>query len=130
MTLAGGLFLFGPTMGIVGVAVAVNLALLVGLSLMIRSAKQYVDFSLIRLFAVPSLGLVTGIGLTCILASLSWFTLETWQTGLVKAVVFSTLYCGLVGGLEYRKLLEMAGHLKKHSRQWTRKQTSKPDGEV
>ena len=130
LALAGGLLLFGPTMGIVGVAVAVNLALVVGLSVMIRSARPYVDFSLIRLLGVPSLGLLTGIGLTWILASLSWFTLETWQTGLVKAVVFSTSYCGLVGALEYRKLLEMAGYLKKHCRRWPQKQASKQDGEV
>jgi PST family polysaccharide transporter len=111
LMLTGTILVLGPTMGIAGVAVAVDLGLLVGLSVMVRSAREYIDFSLMQLLWVPTLGLLIGIGITLMLESQLLPTLEAWQIGLIKSGVFSTLYCGLLAGLEYRKLLEIATYL-------------------
>ncbi|HUV12585.1 MAG TPA: hypothetical protein VMY18_03015, partial [Acidobacteriota bacterium] len=55
--------------------------------------------------------LITGIGLTLILTAVPWFAVRTWQTGVIKAMVFSTLYCGLLVGLEHKKLSKSATQL-------------------
>jgi PST family polysaccharide transporter len=130
LALAGSLFVLGPVMDIVGVAISVNLALLLGLSVMIRRAREYIDFSLMRLLGIPTVGLSTGIGLILLLTSRSWFTLESWQTGLVKAAAFSIFYCGLLGGLEYRKLLSMARYFTQYGRLQRREQSRNRSGKV
>ncbi len=50
-------FLLGRKFGINGVAVAADLMLLIGLALLFWQARRFVDFSLWRMFLVPSLGL-------------------------------------------------------------------------
>jgi O-antigen/teichoic acid export membrane protein len=88
-----GLFTLGPLLGIDGVAIAVNIMLVVGMIILLQKARQYVDFRLRRMFAVPLLALCVGIGVTYLIVSnLTGIDSYLW-IGVVKLLSFSLFYC-------------------------------------
>jgi O-antigen/teichoic acid export membrane protein len=105
--LAVGLFSLGPLFDIAGVAVAVDLMLIVGIGLMLWWARSRVDYSLRRMLVAPgaalTAGLLLALGVSAPLASDS----SPWLTGLVKVAVFSLVYGAALTALEGRELLEM-----------------------
>ena len=112
VVLVGGLFLIGRTLGIAGVALAVDLMLMVGMGILFWQAKTFVDFSIPRLFAVPSIalafGLLTGQG-AIILFDITHTDL---LTGFVKGVGFGAVYVVSLFALERRDLVRAARKLK------------------
>jgi O-antigen/teichoic acid export membrane protein len=102
MVLLGGLLLLGRPFGIAGVALAVNVMLIVGIVLLFWQARAYVDLSLWRLFGAPSLALACGLGLGSGAAAV--LPIGTWDlwAGLTKALVFAGGY-GLVSWAFERK---------------------------
>lgn len=74
--LGGGLFVLGPRYGIVGVALAVDLMLFVGIGLLLRDSRTVVDFSPARLFGPPVLALATGM---LAVAGLDWAAGAAWN---------------------------------------------------
>jgi O-antigen/teichoic acid export membrane protein len=95
-----GLFTLGPALGIAGVALAVNLMLLVGIALLLWQARTHVDFSIRRLFAVPMLALVLGMAAAHAAITIPGILGSDWRTGAVKTVVFCALYAGIMLLLE------------------------------
>jgi O-antigen/teichoic acid export membrane protein len=88
--------------GINGVALAADLMLVVGLSLLFRKAGQHVDFSPRRMFLVPILAL--GIGSTATLGFAAHVALPNdWVSLLTKATVVTLVYLGLSLTLEWRE---------------------------
>lgn len=113
-TLVVGLFLLGPPFGISGVALAVDLMLVVGIALLLWQAREYVDLSVTRLFAVPALALGVGLAGTYVALQLAAIPGPSWWTGLIKAAAFSAGYGLVLFALEYRQLLDMAGFLSRN----------------
>jgi lipopolysaccharide exporter len=104
--LIAGLFLLGPLLGISGVALAVNLMLIIGIAMLLWQARTYVDISLVRLFAVPGLALALGLALSYAAVELSGLVGPSWWTGVIKALTFSVVY-GLVSlALERQQVTE------------------------
>ncbi|HLV36402.1 MAG TPA: oligosaccharide flippase family protein [Spirillospora sp.] len=87
-----GLFALGPLLGIAGVALAVNLMLAVGIALLLRYARVYVQFSLKQFFAVPLLAV--GLGLAAGSLALVWLEmpLPVWVSAGLKFTVFTISY--------------------------------------
>jgi O-antigen/teichoic acid export membrane protein len=85
------LYLLGFRWGIAGVALAVDLMLLAGLGYLFWFARFEVDFSVWRLFAVPSLGIVTGLFLGWVSGQLLG-DVSPWLSGFTKGVVFVAVY--------------------------------------
>jgi len=108
-----GLVTLGPRFNIVGVALAVNAMLIVGISLLLWQVREYVDYSLPKLFGIPSLGL--GLGLACTYLALQWpnATSSDWHTGAIKTVVFTLAYSVTLGLLERRNLKLLWATLRK-----------------
>jgi hypothetical protein len=102
-----GLYLLGPRLGITGVAVAVDLMLVVGIILLLRMARQYADFSVRRLFLVPALALALALLLGLGTTQLPGLVGNDWMLGLVKASVFSVVYGGLWLALERSEAVTM-----------------------
>lgn len=106
LTLLGGLFLLGPRWNIEGVAMAVNLMLLVGTGILLWKAHEEVDFSAIRLFGPPLIAMGGG-------ASAAWISLQWagtgmwWWTGGVKFVSFTSIYVLILLMFEYQDLSKM-----------------------
>jgi O-antigen/teichoic acid export membrane protein len=95
-----GLVTLGPAFGITGVAVAVDLMLVVGILLLLMEARRFVDFSWFRLFAVPTLALAVGLLSGRLAIMLPGVLQSDWSSGGVKMAAFLVLYVGILLGLE------------------------------
>ncbi len=105
--MVAGLFSLGIPFGITGVALAVDLMLVVGIAVLLWQARAYVDFSVTRLFAAPLAALVAGLSLALLVVSIPGLGGSDWRTGLVKASAFTVTYGIFLLLLERRYLLEM-----------------------
>jgi O-antigen/teichoic acid export membrane protein len=92
VVLTAGLFLLGPPLGITGVALAVDIMLVVGIVILLLRARRYVDFSLVRLFVAPGLALLVGLLLARAAITLPGVLGSDWRTAFVKLAVFSTTF--------------------------------------
>jgi O-antigen/teichoic acid export membrane protein len=95
-----GLWVLGPLFGIEGVAVAVDIMLVVGIGLLLWQAREHVQFSLVRMFTAPTMALILGMiaGRAAIL--IPGILGSPWRTGSVKAIVFLVSYAGVLLLLE------------------------------
>lgn len=113
LVMVAGLFLLGGRWNIEGVALAVNLMLVVGIVSLLLKAKRHVNFSLKRLFAAPVLALISasviGYGVSSWLASADASNLLSggWQTGFVKTFIYFILYGGILWTIEAHELREL-----------------------
>jgi len=87
-----GLFAVGPSRGIVGVAIVVDVMLVVGIGILLWQARSFVDFSLVKLFGVPTVALLAGGILSVYVSRNIEFIASDWQSGLLKSVIFLCTY--------------------------------------
>ena len=110
IVLIAGLFAFGPSLGIEGVAIIMNLVLLTGLIPLLHAAREHVDLSIWRLFAAPalaiSMGMTAALGATY-LVCLSSICPNDWITGFTKSVAFSLVFGSVIWLLEGREVMEL-----------------------
>lgn len=102
------LWLLGSRYGITGVALAVNVMLVIGMTLLFWQARRYVDLSIWNLFAAPTVAL--GAGLWLGREAIEFLPLELrsdWNTAATKIGVFVVAYALLLLVLEYRRLREL-----------------------
>ena len=96
-----GLFALGTRYGIAGVALAVDAMVVVGIVVLLWQARQYVDYSVRRLFLAPALalaaGLAAGLGAMALLGSL--FPSSLW-TATIKTAAFLLAYAAVLFVLE------------------------------
>lgn len=109
--MAAGLVTLGPWLGIAGVALAVDLMLMVGILILLWQARAYVDFSLRHLFLVPTIALVLGIAAARVAISIPGVPRSDWWMGLLKGGVFALSYGAILVALERRQLSEMFPYL-------------------
>jgi len=101
-----GLFTLGTYFHIAGVAVAVNVMLVVGISVLLRQAKTYVDFSALKLFFFP--GVAFGAAAGAVYAVLYFFKIsEVWHIVSIKISVFGGAYFGVLIISECRQMKDM-----------------------
>jgi O-antigen/teichoic acid export membrane protein len=107
LVLLGGLYFLGSPLGITGVALAVDLMLVVGIVILLWQARPFVDFSPIRLFFGPGLALTVGLIAASVAGGRPEIADVDWQTGLAKFVVFSSIYGVILLALERRQFSEI-----------------------
>jgi O-antigen/teichoic acid export membrane protein len=110
--LIAGLAALGPRLGISGVALAVDAMLIVGMVILFWQARAYVDYSLGRLFLVPGLAMLSGIGLALAAVAAPSLQVSDWLTGTIKAAVFSSIYLGIVLLMERHEIPRYLGLLR------------------
>jgi O-antigen/teichoic acid export membrane protein len=97
-----GMVTLGPVWGIAGIALAVTMMLLVGISLLMWQAQAYVDFSGRQLFGAPLLTFVVAFLGTDMLLH-QWHSAGVSLAGLIlKFLTFTGLYVGCLAILEYQ----------------------------
>jgi O-antigen/teichoic acid export membrane protein len=94
VTIALGLPKF-PARRIDGIAIAADVMLLLGIVLILRAVRHYVDFSPRRLFGWPLVSLVPAFGVSFYLERV-WAFSSDWLSMLVKAGLFTFIYMGLL----------------------------------
>jgi O-antigen/teichoic acid export membrane protein len=102
--LVAGLFGLGLWLDIAGVALAVDLMLVVGIALLLWQSRRHVQFSARRLFAGPAAGLAAGLAAGWLVARLPGLAQPTWQSGLLKGLAFTLLFGGTLLLLERKEL--------------------------
>jgi O-antigen/teichoic acid export membrane protein len=115
-----GLFTLGFRYQIAGVALAVDLMLLVGIVLLLFFVNPYVDFSLPRLFLVPVISLIVGIGMSWLVSVVWSFQSSDWLSLIVKSLVFTIGYLGVLLSLEGRLLYQSINELVNLAELWVR----------
>lgn len=113
--MVAGLALLVPRLGITGVALAVNLMLVVGIVVLLWQARAYVDFSMSALFGAPGLALVVGMALGHLIINLPGVLGSDWRTAGAKLGAFAIVYCGILMALERKDLpiiLKVVGRLR------------------
>jgi O-antigen/teichoic acid export membrane protein len=95
-----GLFTLGPQWGIEGVAIAVNIMLIIGIILLLWQVREFVDFSIRRMFLVPTIALAVGMIAARAAIILPEILGSPWRTAIVKSLVFCLLYSMIVFILE------------------------------
>lgn len=109
LVLVAGLIGLGLNWGITGVAVAVDIMLLVGIGLFLWHARAYVDFSVRRLFQAPLIALtVAGVSVFLALDFLPG-NVSYWHSAAVKLMAFAPVYIALLLALEWSEMKNMAG---------------------
>jgi O-antigen/teichoic acid export membrane protein len=119
-----GLIILGSAFDIIGVALAVDLMLVVGMILFLWRARAYVDFSLHKIFGGPTISLITALILSQIVIHLIPVTGD-WLTAILKGIVFVTIYSGIllfIERKEARKICQFA-----FQRYTARRNKLKPD---
>lgn len=109
-----GLFALGGPFGLAGVAAAVNVMLAVGLTSLFLQARNFVDFSLTKLFLAPTAALVVAAVAARAAIALPGVSGADWRTAAVKIAVFGTLYIGVLLAVERDQLTAAARDLTKH----------------
>jgi O-antigen/teichoic acid export membrane protein len=99
-----GLFLLGNLFDIAGVAIAVNLMMFVGIGLLLTYIKDFVDFSLRRLFLIPTLSLLIALGISFFFEINIISFSSDWLRILIDTVIFSSIYFLVLFSFE-RKVL-------------------------
>ncbi len=102
-----GLYFLGPTWGIEGVAIAVNLMLFVGIGILFRQVRDYVDISLKKLFLIPLIALLTALIITGVVYSSYRSEIGLWAGLLLKAGVFTVIYSLILLCLEPKEILRL-----------------------
>lgn len=111
-----GLFVMGSLLGITGIALAMDLMLFVGMAILLRQARSYVDYSLRSLFGAPSLALLLALVLAYFASTAPMVDSSDWATLITKTVVFAAVYGIVMVSLERQQLRENLSSLVSHFR--------------
>ena len=106
-----GLFGLGSMAGIAGIALAVDLMLVAGITLSFLWARSYVDFSLKQLFLIPTAALVIAMLMARLSITLPGILGSDWRTGILKSVVFMVIYAGILLFFERAQIDKMRTYL-------------------
>ncbi|MCA9933453.1 MAG: oligosaccharide flippase family protein [Anaerolineales bacterium] len=113
IVLVGGLFFLGNRWDITGVALAVDLMLVVGIAILLQQAKKFVDYKIVKLFLVPSLALVTALVVALGSSHLFDFSDLSWNTAVAKTIAFLTVYIGILLVGERQQMVQTISFLRK-----------------
>jgi len=102
-----GLFSLGSSQGIIGVAIAVDIMIIVGVGILFWQAREYVDFSLWKLFVAPGVSLTLGMSIAQKIVTIPRVSGSLWQIGAMKVVIFSVIYSVMLLILERHQLFKM-----------------------
>lgn len=102
--MVGGLFLLGNLYNIEGVALAVDLMMVVGIILILLNAKQFVDFSISKLFKIPFIALIIGMIVGFVFDLLYASNYSDIISGIIKIIGFSAIYFGLLILLDRKEM--------------------------
>ncbi|MDX1688506.1 MAG: oligosaccharide flippase family protein [Candidatus Promineifilaceae bacterium] len=108
IVLVAGLFVLGPAFDIAGVALAVDLMLIVGIAYLLWHAREYVDFSFRRLFIAPTIALLPALFAGYAASLHPAVAGSDWYTGAAKAITFTLLYGIILLLLEYKDLVDIS----------------------
>ncbi len=100
-----GLYILGPRLQISGVAISVDLMIIVGTIILLLYTRDHVDVSYMKLFAVPIISIIAGLSLAYIVNFIPEHIKSDWVLGAAKTVLFLGGYLGVLFVFERRELI-------------------------
>jgi O-antigen/teichoic acid export membrane protein len=113
VVMVAGMYVLGNLMGIEGVALAVDIMMLVGIILILVRAKEYVDYSLKKFFLTPFIAMTVSLALGFAVDQLISPYLNDILSGLLEIVLFSSVFLGIYYLLDKEDLRKYIRMLKK-----------------
>lgn len=107
LVMVGGLFGLGFALDIAGVALAVDLMLLVGMGLLFYLVRPYVDVSFRGLFLAPAVGLFIGSAFSWASEYFASSAGSDWLLLVLKTLGFGLGYAGVLALAEWRLLRQL-----------------------
>ncbi len=92
----GGMYLLGQGLGIAGVALAVDVMLVLGITLVLWLAKKYVDISIKDMMLAPMIGVAAGLGLALGVEALLPKVNALLLSALIDTALFSIGYAAVL----------------------------------
>ncbi len=114
VVMIAGMYLMGNGMGIAGVALAVDVMLVLGIGIVLHLARKYVDFSLKDLFLTPLLAVAVGMGLTLGVEALLPKIVSPVLSAAVDFALFSVSYGVILLLFDRQNMKDMAFLLNKY----------------
>ena len=108
-----GLFALGFSLGIAGVALVVDVMLVVGIAFLLWRTKQHVDYSLPSLLLVPTAALIAGLVIANAVIGLV-APESLWVSGAIKSLCFCGIYTIVLFVFEREKFVQIYQLLKKY----------------
>jgi PST family polysaccharide transporter len=102
-----GLFILGPLWDIAGVAIAVDIMVVLGIGLLLQQARKYVDLSVTKLFLAPLVALAAGLLIARGSLLIPGVLGSDWRTAGVKIVLFVSTYTGILALSEFGEIRTM-----------------------
>ncbi len=102
-----GLYTLGWQLNIEGVALALDVMIIVGIGLLLILVKPYVDFSARRLFVIPLIALVSGISLCLLMLNYFASTIFDWMIASLLSVCFVIVYSSVLYLFERKTIFKM-----------------------
>ena len=110
--LIAGMYGLGTVYGVEGVAIAVNIALVIGLFLLFKILHQYVDYSIKRIITSPCVALLAA-SLAGFLAQLGISNANESIALVLKGFVFALVYIVIIMVMDRERILSVANLLLK-----------------
>jgi O-antigen/teichoic acid export membrane protein len=103
-----GLFTLGWRYGIAGVAAASTMMVVIGMFILLWKAREFIDYSIVKLFAAPLIAFIIGFGLVLSLNTfLDQNSLHYVIQGSIKLAVFIPAYGISMLLMERKQILEL-----------------------
>lgn len=107
VVMVAGLILLAPPLGITGVALAVDIMVVVGVGQLLWQAREFVQYSLRQLLVVPVVALFVGLVVSLLGIRAGFVPDSPWATAFVKLFLFVPVYSGLLLLLEWQQTVRM-----------------------
>jgi len=109
-----GLFILGNLLGIEGVALAVDIMVVVGIMMVLKRAHEYVDYSFKKLFFMPFLALFLSLAVGFAFDHFIAPHLIDIASGVIKVLGFSAIYLGLLMVFDRKEMKVFYNLLNQH----------------
>lgn len=113
VVMVAGMYLLGNLMGIEGVALAVDIMMLVGIVMILIKAKEFVDYSLKKFFLTPFIAMAGSLALGFAVDQLVSPYLNDILSGMIEIILFSAVFIGIYYLIDKQDLVKYIRMLRK-----------------
>ena len=109
-----GLFILGNLLNIEGVALAVDIMMVVGIVMVLTRAREYVDYSFRKLFSMPFVAVIASLSAGFTFDHFFSPGLSAIVSGIIKVLGFSAIYLGVLALFDRREMKVFYRYFNQH----------------
>jgi O-antigen/teichoic acid export membrane protein len=109
-----GLFILGNLFNIEGVALAVDIMMVVGIAMVLTQAREYVDYSIRKLFGMPFLAVMSSLAVGFIFDHFFTPGFSDIISGIIKVFGFSAIYLSVMALFDRKEMKMFYRYFNQH----------------